>query len=109
MGSQKTTDESCFISVAGMNRVYDPACNRRKQPQKHPCKDCHFCQFCSDARCQSCRTGTDQVNDVSSEKLSFREQILLYERINAQSKKKKQSHIHTGEASPGKPTNCCKD
>ncbi|NLI77532.1 MAG: hypothetical protein GX442_13950 [Candidatus Riflebacteria bacterium] len=22
--------------------------------KKHPCPDCHFCQFCSDARCEQC-------------------------------------------------------
>ncbi|HEY3448597.1 MAG TPA: hypothetical protein VGK67_19730 [Myxococcales bacterium] len=23
--------------------------------KKHPCRDCHFCQWCSDDRCGMCR------------------------------------------------------
>ncbi len=23
--------------------------------KKHPCPDCHFCQWCSDSRCNLCR------------------------------------------------------
>lgn len=28
----------------------------KKTPQKNPCPDCTFCQFCSDARCNMCRS-----------------------------------------------------
>lgn len=27
-------------------------------PKKHPCPDCHFCQWCSDNRCGLCLGGT---------------------------------------------------
>jgi len=45
--------------------------------QKHPCKDCGFCQFCPDARCAICRQGP-----APAPKLSFAEQIALFERVN---------------------------
>ena len=43
-----------FVSVPGLNgKVYVP-----EKPQgslkKHPCKECYFCQFCSDDRCNVC-------------------------------------------------------
>ncbi|MFQ5645408.1 MAG: hypothetical protein ACE5GM_00615 [bacterium] len=28
--------------------------------RKHPCKDCRFCQWCSDLRCRVCRGTTNQ-------------------------------------------------
>ncbi|MGD2150534.1 MAG: hypothetical protein PVJ20_03635 [Desulfobacterales bacterium] len=43
-----------FVSVPGLKgKVYVP----EKQPvslKKHPCKDCYFCQLCSDDRCAVC-------------------------------------------------------
>jgi hypothetical protein len=45
--------------------------------KKHPCKDCSFCQFCSEARCASCRH-----LPPTAPKLSIAEQIALYERLN---------------------------
>ncbi|MDY6852406.1 MAG: hypothetical protein SV487_10090 [Thermodesulfobacteriota bacterium] len=44
---------------------------------KHDCPDCRFCQLCSDSRCHACRSG--QANPP---RLSFAEQIDLYERRN---------------------------
>ena len=43
-----------FVSVPGLKgKVYVP-----EKPQeglkKHPCKECYFCQFCSDDRCNVC-------------------------------------------------------
>jgi hypothetical protein len=29
--------------------------NSIKIIKKHPCPDCHFCQWCSDARCNLCK------------------------------------------------------
>lgn len=37
----------------GIGRIYVPA--KRGQAKKHPCKDCFFCQWCSDDRCRLCR------------------------------------------------------
>lgn len=76
MESRDTGENSRFVSVAGMRMVYQPA---RAGARKHPCPDCHHCQFCSDARCQSCR----ECGKRRTGKLSLREQIELYERINA--------------------------
>ena len=46
--------------------------------KKHPCPDCKQCQWCSDDRCRLClRSGGCR------KKLSFAEQIALYEQINA--------------------------
>jgi hypothetical protein len=36
--------------VAGL--VYVP--EEDGGPKKHPCSDCHFCQWCSDERCALC-------------------------------------------------------
>jgi hypothetical protein len=43
-----------FISIGGL-KVYSPAISDSMPAQKHSCPDCHFCQFCSDIRCQNCR------------------------------------------------------
>ena len=32
--------------------VYEP--DQNPQERKHQCKDCFFCQWCSDDRCSSC-------------------------------------------------------
>ncbi|MFZ3209757.1 MAG: hypothetical protein WA140_13155 [Geobacteraceae bacterium] len=45
--------------------------------KKHPCPDCHFCQWCSDDRCRLCRG-----ERVCRRKLSLQEQIALYEAVN---------------------------
>ena len=44
--------------------------------KKHNCADCRMCQFCSDSRCNKCRS-TDKKKS-----LSFAEQIALYDKIN---------------------------
>jgi hypothetical protein len=46
--------------------------------KKHPCPDCRFCQWCSDARCSAC-LGCEKP---CRKKLSMAEQIELYEKIN---------------------------
>ncbi len=48
--------------------------------KKHACPDCHFCQFCGDSRCNACRSGKTKGNCT---KLSFSEQIRLYDEVNA--------------------------
>ena len=46
--------------------------------QKHPCPDCKACQWCHDDRCRLClRSGSCR------KKLSFAEQIALFDSINA--------------------------
>ena len=48
--------------------------------KKHPCPDCRCCQWCSDDRCRLClRTGCG-----ARRKLTIREQVELYERLNAE-------------------------
>ena len=43
-----------WIEMPGIEgRVYVP--DDEARPKKHPCVDCFDCQWCSDARCESCR------------------------------------------------------
>ncbi len=49
------------------------------QQKKHPCPDCHFCQWCSEDRCRLCRK---KVPERKRKHLSLQEQIALYEEIN---------------------------
>ena len=49
-------------------------------PKKHACPDCHFCQLCSDARCHCCR---GEKKAARCPKMSFSEQIRLYNELNA--------------------------
>ncbi len=48
------------------------------QDKKHPCPDCHFCQWCSDLRCAAC-LGKGRPR---RKKLSISEQIALFEKVN---------------------------
>jgi len=48
----------------------------KHQAQKHPCPDCHHCQWCSDDRCRLC------LQPCRPQKLSIAEQIERYERLN---------------------------
>lgn len=54
----------------------------RGLPRKHQCPDCLFCQICSDSRCSACRKGRGSQT-ICSKKMSFSEQIRLYDEINA--------------------------
>lgn len=49
-------------------------------PRKYACADCHICQLCSDSRCNCCRSAK---TPGSCPKMSFSEQIRLYDQINA--------------------------
>ena len=51
--------------------------NREIRGQKHPCKDCNSCQFCSDTRCGVCLAQKKHKKQLSAE-----EQIALYEKLN---------------------------
>ncbi len=46
---------------------------------KKKCRDCKMCQMCSESRCKACLNRGCEKN----KKLSIREQIELFERINA--------------------------
>ncbi|MGQ9484170.1 MAG: hypothetical protein ACUVSA_04085 [Desulfosoma sp.] len=77
MAHKDSGETTFFIERCGMARVYAPA-RPRKTPKKNPCPDCHFCQQCSEARCQACRRTA-----CRGRRLSFAEQIALYESLNA--------------------------
>jgi D-arabinose 1-dehydrogenase-like Zn-dependent alcohol dehydrogenase len=47
--------------------------------QKHPCPDCRQCQWCSEDRCRLCLKSTAGCR----KKMSFAEQIALFEQLNA--------------------------
>jgi len=43
-----------FVKVPGLKgKVYVPE-KQSKSLKKHPCKDCFYCQSCSDDRCRVC-------------------------------------------------------
>jgi hypothetical protein len=46
-----------FVRMKGVEGlVYVP--DEDSGPKKHPCPDCHFCQWCSDNRCELCLEST---------------------------------------------------
>lgn len=47
--------------------------------KKKPCDDCKMCQSCSETRCQVCRNLKCKTR---KNRLSFQEQIMLYNRLN---------------------------
>lgn len=51
--------------------------------KKHPCPDCHACQWCSDDRCRLCLRSAS----CCKKKLSMAEQIALYESLNRKDEK----------------------
>ena len=42
-----------FVSVPGLGKVYVPE-KQQESHKKHPCRECYFCQSCSDDRCRVC-------------------------------------------------------
>ena len=51
-----------FVRLPGLEgKVYVPQTNSDGL-KKHPCKDCHSCQMCSDDRCAVCR-GHDRPSE----------------------------------------------
>ena len=47
--------------------------------RKHPCSDCRMCQGCSESRCAACR---GKMAVKKKKKMSFSEQIALWNSIN---------------------------
>lgn len=84
MEAQKPAEGHCFRRLAGMNLVYEPGCGRQKEGKKYPCPDCSFCQFCAETRCLTCRSERNRGNAAACNKLSLQEQILFYEKVNAE-------------------------
>jgi hypothetical protein len=66
-----------------MNLVFEPKCEGHREGKKHPCPDCHFCQFCAETRCLTCTNERNRGKAAVCRKLSLQEQIQLYERVNA--------------------------
>ena len=89
MDEAKPTEGPCFRRLAGMERVFEPGGKGGRQGKKHPCPDCSFCQFCAETRCLTCRSGKDREGAAPCKKLSFREQILLYEKMNTEQEEAK--------------------
>ncbi len=49
-----------FIRIAGLEgKVFVPETEPERR-KKHPCKDCHFCQMCTDDRCALCKVQKKQ-------------------------------------------------
>jgi len=82
MDCKKLSGECRFRPLAGMRMVYEPGSTGREEPKKHPCADCHFCQQCSDVRCEACRCQRIGLEKRLDRKLSLREQSQLFQRIN---------------------------
>jgi hypothetical protein len=101
MEEKNSSHDSHFVTVAGLQQVYQPATGSTAEAKKHPCKDCHFCQFCSDARCCSCRGKQDGNAKAPGRKLSIKEQIALYEQIN---RKTRDAHATAQESPSPDPT-----
>lgn len=75
-----------FISIGGL-KVYSPALSDGRREQKHSCPDCHFCQFCSDTRCQSCRGGEKPSACHAAGKSSGVESVALFDDNRAETQK----------------------
>lgn len=84
MDKQKPGEGLCFKRLGGVDLVYEPGCGRERKAKKHPCPDCSFCQFCAETRCLACRSERNCGKGATCKKLSLREQVLLYEKVNAE-------------------------
>jgi hypothetical protein len=91
METKKALADHCFRHLGGMDRVYEPAGGGLEEGKKHSCPDCSFCQSCAETRCLTCRSERNRKGAAPCQKLSFREQILMFEKINAEASKKKQN------------------
>ncbi len=89
MPGKNLKESSSFVYRCGLYRVYQPSAVH-DGVKKNPCPDCHFCQQCSEARCQACR-GPARITP----RLSFAEQIALFESLNAQTWSEKAHHNPT--------------
>jgi|GEM_PF-385245 len=82
MDCKKLSGECRFRPLAGMLMVYEPGGAVTEELKKHPCADCHFCQQCSDVRCEACRRQRISFEKRRGRKLSLREQAQLFQKIN---------------------------
>lgn len=47
-----------FVKISGFEaKVWIPEEETKPGVKKHPCPDCHFCQWCGDDRCELCLSG----------------------------------------------------
>ncbi|MGL4370011.1 MAG: hypothetical protein ACRCUT_10135 [Spirochaetota bacterium] len=44
-----------FVRVEGISELVFVPEEQSCAQKKHPCSDCHSCQWCSDERCAMCR------------------------------------------------------
>lgn len=65
--------------LAQMGAMMQSKVSHEADLRKHPCPDCKMCQNCSDSRCAACHSGG---TGAEKRKLSFREQIALYNQLN---------------------------
>jgi hypothetical protein len=86
MEKHESADKERFRPVSGLKLVFEPGNPCDESAKKHPCPDCHFCQYCSDTRCQSCRGKKNGPHKCPARKLSLCEQIRLYEEVNAKTR-----------------------
>jgi hypothetical protein len=57
-----------FVEMPGLKgKVYVPA-RQEESCRKHPCRDCYFCQMCSDDRCKLCLARENGESRASIEK-----------------------------------------
>jgi hypothetical protein len=81
MSNPGMVNESGFRTVAGMKLVYEPENQCGQIARKYPCKDCHSCQFCSEARFMPAAAMGEITKRFLSRKLSICEQIQLFDAI----------------------------
>ncbi len=83
METEKVGGDTCFRRLGGVERVFEPVGGGQQRGKKHPCPDCSFCQGCAETRCLTCRSERNRRSPGPCKRLSFQEQILLYEKVNA--------------------------
>jgi hypothetical protein len=89
MEIDQAIEKSCFRRLGGMDQVFEPAGCTKREGKKHPCPDCSFCQSCAETRCLTCRSERNRKGFALCKKLSIGEQILLYEKVNAEASEKR--------------------
>ncbi len=89
METKRILEDCSFRRLGGMDQVFEPEGCGKRQGKKHPCPDCSFCQSCAETRCLSCRSERNRGGFAPCKKLSIQEQILLYDKVNAEASEKK--------------------
>jgi hypothetical protein len=82
MEAQKREKKSCFVELGSAKLVFEPGKRLETSVKKHPCADCHFCQFCSDSRCSACQCERKRPGGSLSRELSLCEQIRLHDKLD---------------------------